>query len=222
MTIFRVAGLSWRQKKRFLFRFGTRKSLTWDMFRVCSMPDKTAEIQSRLSYDTVVTVLRFVCERVLYMLSDNTTSVSGEVGSCVALLQRKRRGESNTEEAAKNRETALGEGGGEGGAEAEAGVRLKAVAEVRLEEGAHFRVEAEVAAEAQGELGQSEQRAKRRDTGGAQSKRKRKSKSAVIWIAHHTVKLANIEGLTVPQLDFAKLPAAGLAREEGGGEGAVV
>lgn len=61
----------------------------WGLFRVCSMKDKTAETQASLFYDTIVNDLKYPPDRVLFVLSDNTASVSAEVGGCVALLQRK-------------------------------------------------------------------------------------------------------------------------------------
>lgn len=67
------------------------------------MRDKTAEIRARLFYETIVDVLGYPRERVMYVLSDKTASASGEVGGCVALLQRKLRGENTTEHAAKQR-----------------------------------------------------------------------------------------------------------------------
>ena len=61
------------------------------------MKDKTAETQAQLFYDTIVNVLKYPWERVLYVLSDNTASVSGEVGGCVVLLERKLKGEDTTD-----------------------------------------------------------------------------------------------------------------------------
>lgn len=84
----------------------------WGAFRVCVMKDKTAETQAQLFYETIVDVLKYPRERVLYVLSDNTASVSGEVGGCVALLQRKLRGEDTTKKTPKT----AAAGGGRGGA----------------------------------------------------------------------------------------------------------
>ena len=64
----------------------------------------------QLFYDTTVNVLKYPRERVLYVLSDNTASVSGEVGGCVALLQRKLKGEDTTEKT-----TSAGARAGRGG-----------------------------------------------------------------------------------------------------------
>ena len=69
----------------------------WGVFRVCVMNDKTAETQAQLFYDTIVNVWKYPRERVHHVLSDNTASVSGKVGGCVALLQRKLKGEDTTE-----------------------------------------------------------------------------------------------------------------------------
>lgn len=68
----------------------------WGMLRVCSMKDKTAKTQAELFYDTIVEVLGYPRDRVMYVLSDNTASVSAKNGGCVTLLQRKLRGEDIT------------------------------------------------------------------------------------------------------------------------------
>ena len=69
----------------------------WGVRRVCVMKDETAETQAQLFYDIIVNVWKYPRERVHYVLSDNTASVSGKVGGCVALLQRKLKGEDTTE-----------------------------------------------------------------------------------------------------------------------------
>lgn len=76
--------------------FWHRDAPWWGLFRVCNIPDKTAETQASVFYDIIVNDLKYPRERVLYVLSDNTASVSAEVGGCVALLQRKLRGEDTT------------------------------------------------------------------------------------------------------------------------------
>lgn len=73
----------------------------WGPFRICNMKDKTAETQAHLFFDTIVNILKYPRERVLFVLSDNTASVSSEEGGCVALLQRKLRGEDTTAKVAK-------------------------------------------------------------------------------------------------------------------------
>lgn len=89
----------------------------WGAFRICIMKDKTAETQAQLFYETIVDVLKYPLERVLYVLSDNTASVS-EKGGCVTLLQRKFRGEDMTQNT-RTRATR----GGRGGATASGGGR---------------------------------------------------------------------------------------------------
>lgn len=44
------------------------------------MKDKTAETQASLFFETIVNVLKYPRRQVLYVLSDNTASVSGERG----------------------------------------------------------------------------------------------------------------------------------------------
>ncbi|CAM9511966.1 unnamed protein product, partial [Ectocarpus fasciculatus] len=68
----------------------------WGLLRMCSMKDKTAETQAALFYDTIVNVLKYPRHQVLYVLSDNTASVSGARGGCVTKLQQKLRGEDTT------------------------------------------------------------------------------------------------------------------------------
>lgn len=67
------------------------------------MKDKTAETQASLLYDTIVKDLKYPRDRILFVLSDNTASVSAEVGVCVALLQRKLRGEDTTNKTSTRR-----------------------------------------------------------------------------------------------------------------------
>lgn len=71
----------------------------YGLFRVCNMRDKTGETQASLFYDTIINDLKYPPSQVLFVLSDNTASVSGEEGGCVALLQRKLRGEDTTKKA---------------------------------------------------------------------------------------------------------------------------
>ncbi|CAB1100631.1 unnamed protein product [Ectocarpus sp. CCAP 1310/34] len=66
------------------------------LLRVCSMKDKTAETQAQLFYETIVDTLGYPKHQVLFVLSDNTASVSSEGKGCVKLLQRKLRGEDTT------------------------------------------------------------------------------------------------------------------------------
>ena len=73
----------------------------WGLFRVCNMKDKTAETQAQLFYDTIINDPGYPRERVLYVLSDNTASVSSDVGGCVAILQRKLNGEDTTAKPSK-------------------------------------------------------------------------------------------------------------------------
>ena len=68
---------------------------------MCNMKDKTAETQAQLFYDTIINDLSYPRERVLYVLSDNTASVSSDVGGCVALLQRKLNGDDTTAKPSK-------------------------------------------------------------------------------------------------------------------------
>lgn len=84
----------------------------WGMFRVCRMKDKTAETQATLLVETIVDVLKYPRERVLYVLSDNTASVSGERGGCVTLVQRKLRGEDTTARLARGGGRGAGRGRG--------------------------------------------------------------------------------------------------------------
>lgn len=88
----------------------------WGTLRICVMKDKTAETQAQLFFDTIVDVLGYSRGRVLYVLSDNTASVSGEVGGCVTLLQRKLRGENTTQRGAKAGAGRGGRGRARGGA----------------------------------------------------------------------------------------------------------
>eukprot|EP00904_Undaria_pinnatifida_P011774 jgi/Undpi1/7727/HiC_scaffold_23.g10200.m1 len=78
------------------------EAVWWGPVRVCVMKDKTAETQAQLFYETIVDVLKYPPKRVLYVLSDNTTSVSDEVGGCVALLQRKQKGEDTRKKNGEN------------------------------------------------------------------------------------------------------------------------
>ncbi|CAN0535859.1 unnamed protein product, partial [Ectocarpus sp. 12 AP-2014] len=63
----------------------------WGLLRMCSMKDKTAETQATLFYETIVDVLKYPRNQVLYVLSENTASVSGSKGGCVTKLQQKLR-----------------------------------------------------------------------------------------------------------------------------------
>lgn len=67
----------------------------WGLLWMCSMEDKTAETQATLFYETIVDVLKYPRHRVLYVLSNNTASVSG-AGGCVTKLQQKLRGVDTT------------------------------------------------------------------------------------------------------------------------------
>ncbi|CAN0365417.1 unnamed protein product [Ectocarpus sp. 6 AP-2014] len=71
------------------------------LVRVCSMKDKTAETQAQLFYETIVDTLGYPKHQVLYVLSDNTASVSSDGKGCVKLLQRKLRGEDTTKKSTK-------------------------------------------------------------------------------------------------------------------------
>lgn len=57
------------------------------LLRMCSMKDKTAKTQAELFYNVITNVLGYPRHQVLFVLSDNTASVSGESGGCVTLLQ---------------------------------------------------------------------------------------------------------------------------------------
>lgn len=57
------------------------------------MKDKTAKTQVKLFYDTIGNVLNYNRSRVMFVVSDNTASVSGREGGCVRLLQRMVMGE---------------------------------------------------------------------------------------------------------------------------------
>ena len=48
------------------------------MLRVCRIKDKTAKTQAELFYDTIVDVLGYPRGRVMFVLSDNTASVSAK------------------------------------------------------------------------------------------------------------------------------------------------
>lgn len=85
----------------------------WGCFRVCTMKDETAEAQACLFYETIVDVLKYPRERVLYVLADNTASVSGEIGGCVTLLQRKLKGEDTAKKIVQTR-AVRGRGGARG------------------------------------------------------------------------------------------------------------
>ena len=63
----------------------------WGLFRMTSMDDKTAETQAKKMYETIIEELEYPPEKVLYVLSDNTASVSARKEGCVTLLQEKLR-----------------------------------------------------------------------------------------------------------------------------------
>lgn len=65
----------------------------WGLLRMASMKDKTAETQAALFFDTIVNVLKYPRSQVMYVLSENTASVSGVKVGCVTKLQQKLRGE---------------------------------------------------------------------------------------------------------------------------------
>lgn len=69
------------------------------------MKDKTAQTQAGIFYETIVDVLGYPRHQVMYVLSDNTASVSGDKGGCVTLLQEMLR---------KDEAPVAGRGGGRG------------------------------------------------------------------------------------------------------------
>ena len=94
------------------------ETVWWGLVRgVCVMKDKTAETQAQLFYETIVDVLKYPRKRVLYVLSDNMASVSGEVGGCISLLQRKLKGEDTKKKRTKPEQVEEGEQRVVGGAQ---------------------------------------------------------------------------------------------------------
>lgn len=83
----------------------------WGMLRVCNMKDKTAETQAHLYFDIIVNVLKYPREQVLFVLSDNTASVSAEEGGCVSLLQKKLKGDDATAKVPSRRRGAAKQAG---------------------------------------------------------------------------------------------------------------